>query len=90
MLTDLACRRAAPRPTAYKLSDAFGLYLYVLPSGYRSWRWKYRVAGKEKVLVFGPYHAVTLAKARQLREEAARSLREGIDPSISRRQRAAA
>jgi len=90
MLTDLACRRAAPRATAYKLSDALGLYLYVLPSGYRSWRWRYRFAGKEKLIVFGPYPAVTLAKARQLREEAARTLRDGIDPSISKRQRAAA
>lgn len=64
MLTDADCRKAAPRDKPYKLSDSGGLYLYVLPSGFKSWRWKYRFGGNEKRLVFGPYPTVTLAKAR--------------------------
>jgi integrase len=90
MLTDTACRKAKPQEKPYKLGDAAGLYLYVLPTGYRSWRWKYRVAGKEKRLVFGAYPDVTLAEAREMREDAARQLRGGVDPSIDKRQRAAA
>lgn len=89
MLTDAACRNAPAREKPYKLSDAQGLYLYVLPSGFKSWRWKYRFGGKEKRMVFGPYPTVTLAKARQLRETAARALLDGIDPSVAKRQRAA-
>nr|WP_246616993.1 integrase arm-type DNA-binding domain-containing protein [Sphingomonas yunnanensis] len=88
-MTDVACRKAVAREKPYKLSDANGLYLYVLPSGFKSWRWKYRIGGKEKRLVFGGYPEVTLSKARALREEAARSLREGSDPAASKRQRAA-
>lgn len=90
MLTDTAIRKAKPREKAYKLGDAAGLYLYIMPSGYRSWRWKYRYGGKEKRLVFGSYPDVTLAEARRLREDAARQLRSGVDPSLHRRQQSAA
>jgi integrase len=90
MLTDTACRKAKPADKPYKLGDAAGLYLYVLPTGYRSWRWKYRVAGKEKRMVFGSYPEITLAQAREMREDAARQLRGGVDPSIDKQQRAAA
>ncbi len=89
MLTDAACRNAGPREKPYKLGDSSGLYLYVLPSGFKSWRWKYRFAGKEKRMVFGQYPALSLAKARQKREDASRTLRDGLDPSVSKRQRAA-
>lgn len=71
MLTDRACRSAKPKDRAYKLADAKGLYLYVTPTGFRSWRWKYRFAGIEKRLTFGAYPEVSLAKARQKRDEAA-------------------
>lgn len=60
MLTDTACKKAKPQEKPYKLTDAQGLHLYVTPKGYKSWRWKYRFAGKEKRLVFGPYPEVTL------------------------------
>jgi len=55
MLTDRACRQAKGLEKPYKLGDAHGLYLFVLPSGYKSWRWKYRIGGKEKRVVFGGY-----------------------------------
>jgi integrase len=90
MLTDLACRRATPEEKPYKIADARGLYLYVLPSGYRSWRWKYRFAGKEKRMVFGPYPEISLIEARELQQAGARLLRSGVDPSIDKRQRSAA
>jgi integrase len=89
MLTDVACRKAAAKAKPYKLGDAGGLYLYVLPSGYKSWRWKFRFAGKEKRLVFGPYPSVSLSEAREMRDDAARVLRKGEDPAVSKRQRAA-
>jgi integrase len=90
MLTDVACRKAEARDKPYKLADAHGLHLYVTPNGYKSWRWKYRFAGKEKRLVFGPYPAIKLVEARSMREAAARQLRDGIDPSIEKQQRTAA
>lgn len=90
MLTDRACRQAKGAEKPYKLTDGKGLHLYVTPAGYRSWRWKYRVGKTEKRLTFGPYPDVSLAEARELRDDAARQLRSGIDPAVDKKQRAAA
>lgn len=90
MLTDTAIKKAKPTDKAYKLGDSGGLYLYVMPSGYRSWRMKFRFAGKEKRLVFGSYPDTTLLQARAMRENAAKLLRDGIDPSVHKVQQAAA
>jgi hypothetical protein len=67
-----------------KLSDGGGLFLAVLPSGQRSWRFKYRYHGKEKLLTLGLYPAVSLKEARQGREDAKRLLARGLDPSAQR------
>ncbi len=87
MLTDTAIRAARGREKPYKLSDAKGLYLLVNPAGSRYWRLKYRYAGKEKVLALGVYPDVTLAEARDGRDDAKRLLRAGDDPVSTRRRK---
>ncbi|QHL91155.1 integrase arm-type DNA-binding domain-containing protein [Sphingomonas changnyeongensis] len=82
MLTDLEIRKAKPRDKAYKLADSGGLYLFVTPSGHKSWRLKYRFAGKERALVLGTYPQLSLAEARLRREAAKKQLREHIDPGV--------
>lgn len=89
-LTDTAARAAKPREKAYKLADSGGLHLFVTPTGGKLWRVKYRFGGKEKLLSLGPYPAVTLASAREKREEAKRLLREGMDPAAAKRASATA
>jgi integrase len=89
LLTDLQCRNAKAKALAYKLTDGRGLYLFVTTTGFRSWRWKYRFAGKEKRLTFGSYPDVSLTAARELRDSADKLRRSGVDPSIERKQRAA-
>jgi hypothetical protein len=92
-LTDAAIRNAKPGITPlgaktsrpYKLGDAGGLYLEVTPSGGKWWRLKYRFGGKEKRLSLGVYPDVTLAKARERRDEARRLLVDGVDPSENRK-----
>ncbi len=69
-LTDAAIRRAKPAAKPQKLADGGGLFLFITVAGAKSWRWKYRVAGKEKLLTLGLYPDVTLAKAREAREDA--------------------
>lgn len=39
---------AKPKDKPYKLADGGGMYLEVFPNGTKSWRMKYRIAGKEK------------------------------------------
>ncbi|KFD23940.1 tyrosine-type recombinase/integrase [Yokenella regensburgei] len=71
-----------PQEKPYKLSDGGGLYLLVNPNGSRYWRLKYRYAGKEKLLSIGVFPDVTLAEARDKRNEAKRLLAAGDDPSV--------
>ena len=53
MLTEMQVKNAKAKERDYKLADSEGLYLYVTAKGHRSWRMKYRFAGKEKLLSFG-------------------------------------
>lgn len=46
------------------------------------WRLKYRYYGKEKSLTIGVYDDVTLAQARDKRDEARKILANDIDPGI--------
>ncbi|PYG25565.1 Arm DNA-binding domain-containing protein [Pelagimonas varians] len=55
-------------------------------SGAKSWRFKYRIDGKERLLVIGDYQAVTLAKARQARDIAKALLADGTDPSEAKQE----
>jgi len=85
MLTDAAVRKAKSREKDYKLWDAGGLHLFATKAGYRSWRLKYRFGGRERRLVLGWNPEVSLARARELRDDARRLLREGRDPGHERK-----
>ena len=87
MLTNTAIRGLKAREMPYKLSDGKGLYLLISSTGSRYWRLKYRYAGKEKVLALGVYPDVTLAEARDGRDDAKRLLRAGKDPVATRRRK---
>ncbi|MFZ2158612.1 MAG: integrase arm-type DNA-binding domain-containing protein [Bradyrhizobium sp.] len=81
-LTDTACKNAkCPADKArVRFADAGGLYLEVMPTGGKHWRWKYRWMGKEKRLAIGTYPAVGLAQARRARDDARIVLKAGQDP----------
>ena len=87
MLTDSACRQAKPGPKSRKLSDSGGLYLMMLASGTKSWRWKYSFQGREKTLSIGLYPDISLREARNARDEARRLLLTGVDPSADKRRK---
>jgi len=96
MLTDIKVRQAKPGSKAQKLSDSQGLFLQISPSGGKWWRLAYRFMGKQKLLSLGTYPAVSLAEARQRRDEAKKLLANGVDPAenrkaakLSRQERAA-
>jgi hypothetical protein len=42
-----------PGPKPKKIADGRGLFLLLTPAGQRWWRFKYRFAGKEKLLSLG-------------------------------------
>lgn len=81
MLTDSKIRSAKSLTKSYKLTDSQGLYLTVSGSGSKLWYFRYRLAGKESRLAFGPYPQITLAEAREKRDAARKLLASGISPS---------
>jgi hypothetical protein len=61
-LTDTAVRGAKPTDKPQKLFDGNGLFLFVAPSGTKSWRVKYRFQGREKLLPLGTCPQLSLKK----------------------------
>ncbi len=86
-LTDQACKNAKPREKTYKLSDGGGLYLEVTTKGSRLWRLKYRYLNTEKKLSIGAYPLITLAEARDYREQAKKKLLQNLDPSSEKQNK---
>src|SRR3546814_4953711 len=85
-LTDMKCRNARPGQRLRKLSDGGGLQLWIQPTGSRQWRLAYRLGGKQRLLALGPYPALSLADARERRDEAKRLLAKDVDPSEATKQ----
>ena len=84
-LTDMKVRSAKSKEKPYKLSDFDGLYLLVTEKGQKWWRFRYRFDRKEKLLSLGTYPEISLADARQRRDEARRQIAHGIDPGAVRK-----
>ena len=89
-LTDTSIRNAKPTEKPFKLYDGDGLYLQVMPSGGKWWRFKYRFADKEKLLSVGTFPEISLKAARSRREAARTLVAEGVDPSENRKATKAA
>lgn len=79
-------RRAKPDAKAYTLGDGQGLSLLVEPNGSKSWRFRYRFAGKPKMISLGVYPTITLADARSRRDDARKLVAEGKNPSEVRKE----
>jgi integrase len=77
-LTNKKIDGAKPKDKPYKLSDSQGLYIEVLPSGSKSWRYLYKVSGKHKTKTYGKYPNIGLADARQLHNDFKKELALGI------------
>ena len=89
-LNDPECRSAKPKSKLYRLRDGGGLSLDIMPSGSKTWRYAYRIHGKQKTFTIGKYPKVGLSVARTSRDSAKKMVHDGIDPSqqkqISKRQ----
>ncbi|OHX21168.1 tyrosine-type recombinase/integrase [Chromobacterium sphagni] len=86
-LTDAAIKSAKPREDGkhLKLTDGQGLSLWVMPTGAKYWRLKYRINGKEKLLALGVYPEVSLKAARLKRDDARKQIADGEDPAAMRK-----
>lgn len=84
-LTDIQIRRAKAQDKPFTLNDGQGLSLLINPDGSKGWRFRYRLAGKARLMSFGSYSLVSLAEAREKRDKARKQVANGIDPVEERK-----
>lgn len=84
-LTGLTVRQALPG----RHGDGNGLYLFVRPTGARSWIQRLVIGGRRRDLGLGSYALVSLIEARRLAAENRRVARAGGDPTATRTQHTA-
>jgi integrase len=87
MLSVTAINNAKPKDKPYKIADEKGLYLLIQSIGSKLWRLDYRFDDKRKTLALGSFPEVSLASARDRRNEAKKLLASDppIDPSENRK-----
>jgi hypothetical protein len=76
-----------PRQNTYRKADDKGLYLKVRPNGSKLWFLKYRHLGAEKRIGLGMWPDVSLAQARDKRDEIRKAVQQGEDPLHQRKMR---
>lgn len=81
-LTNNEILKAKPREKDFTLHDGDGLFLLVKTSGKKLWRFRYQRpnSASRTNLSLGAYPALTLAAARQIRDQHLSLLVQGIDP----------
>lgn len=84
-LTDIQIKRAKPQDKPYTRNDGHGLSLLIKPDGSKGWRFRFRFAGKARLMSFGSYELVSLAEAREKRDTARKQVANGIDPVEERK-----
>jgi integrase len=87
LLTDVKCKRAAPRSDkkSAKCGDGGGLFLYVTRDGVKRWPYKFAYLGRERLAGGGCYPEVSLAAARAWRNRLRDALHAGRDPIADKR-----
>jgi len=86
-LTDTAVKNAKPEDKARKLSDGGGLYLLIKPTGYKSWKYDFRLDNTRGSYTIGNYPDIGLKKAREEHREARELVAMGINPKQIKIQR---
>ena len=84
-LTDAFIKKIKPLEKTKSYADGRGLVLLCNPQGSLGWRFRYRFAGKAKMLSFGSYPEVSLKRAREKLDLARKNLDSGDDPSSVRK-----
>ena len=87
-LTNNEILKAKPREKDFTLHDGDGLFLLVKISGKKLWRFRYQRPGTSSRtnLSLGSYPALSLAVARQMRDQNLTLLAQGIDPQQQQEQ----
>jgi integrase len=88
-LTDLQVRKLTPRKRRFEVSDGKGLSIRVMPTGAKSWIFRYNFEGNPRRMTLGGYPGVGLAAAREKHGAAMSDIQRGIDPGAEQQAKKA-
>jgi hypothetical protein len=77
-LSDKAIKAAKPKTKPYSLTDGGGLFVEVLTSGSKVWRFSYMVAGKRGKVTIGSYPFFSIKAARDEHEAMRKKMAGGL------------
>lgn len=85
-LSPTRINNAKPQAKPYKLTDGGGLYLLIIPSGAKSWRYQYKLGGARGEVSIGKFPEIGVADARDRHFECRAMVERGEDPAELRRK----
>lgn len=80
-LKPLVIDSAKAKEKPYSIADGGGLLIEILPSGAKTWRFKYHLAGKREKVTIGAYPAISIKQARDRHEELRAMVEAGQSPA---------
>lgn len=86
-ITDTAVKNAKPKDKTYKLSDSGGLYLLIKPTGYKTWKYDFRLDGIRGSYTIGKYPDISLKAAREEHRKARELVAKGSNPKQIKTER---
>ncbi|PCI73138.1 MAG: integrase [Gammaproteobacteria bacterium] len=85
-LSHTAVTSSKPKDKMYKLFDGGGLYLQVKPSGYKCWKYDYRIDKTRGTYTIGQYPDISLKEARSYHRDARTLVAKNVNPKLIKEQ----
>jgi hypothetical protein len=84
--TDLFLKGLEPKPRRYVETESNGFYIEVMPSGEKSFRYRYRLNGRREKVTIGSYPSMSLRVARSRHSELLGQVSRGESPAQAKRK----
>lgn len=85
-LSDLQIKKTPPRSERFEMPDSKGLSIRIMPTGKKTWVFRYMIDGTARRLTLGSYPTISLSEARELHAKAMQEVERGIDPGIKQKE----
>jgi integrase len=85
-LSALQIKKLVPRGQRFEVSDGQGLSIRIMPTGTKTWVFRYMIDGTARRMTLGPYPAIPLSEARELHAKAMQEVERGIDPGVKQQE----
>jgi integrase len=85
-LSDLQIKKLTPKKARFEVSDGKGLSLRIMPTGTKTWVYRYMIEGTARRMTLGTYPAISLSEVREKHSKAMQEVERGIDPGHKQKE----